>query len=101
MEHEAPGPQRPTSTTGGVVRAALLGLCGGTVIGGLVLLGMGLHARLAPTDCTALSEVECGFTRDAALEVSRVQSVSGAALLALGIAVIILLRSRPPASPPP
>lgn len=77
-----------------MTRAALLGLCGGMVLGGLFLLVRGLWTRLSPTDCMGLSEVECGFMRDTSVEVGRMQTVVGAALLALGIAVVVLLRSR-------
>ncbi|QRN95335.1 hypothetical protein JRI60_40705 [Archangium violaceum] len=79
---------------GGVSRAALLGLCGGMMLGGLFLLIQGLRTRLAPADCADLSEMECGFMRDTAIEVGRTQSVVGAALLALAVAVVVLMRSR-------
>jgi hypothetical protein len=79
---------------GGVTRAAILGLCGGMLLGGLFLLVQGLRTRLFPPDCGGMSEVECGFMRDTALEVGRMQTVAGAALLALGAAVVVLMRSR-------
>ena len=79
---------------GGVVRAAILGLCGGMLLGGIFLLVQGLRTRLTPTDCVGLSEVECSFMRDTAIEVGRMQTVAGAALLALGAAVVVLMRSR-------
>jgi hypothetical protein len=79
---------------GGVSRAALLGLSGGMMLGGLFLLIQGLRTRLAPADCAGLSEMECGFMRDTAIEVGRTQSVAGAALLALAVAVVVLMRSR-------
>lgn len=79
---------------GGVVRAAILGLCGGMLLGGIFLLVQGLRTRLMPTDCVGLSEVECSFMRDTATEVGRMQTVAGAALLALGAAVVVLMRSR-------
>ena len=84
---------------GGVLRAALLGLSGGFILGGLFLLVLGLKARFSPPDCSSLSVLDCGIERDIATDMGRLQSVSGAALLALGIAIIMLLRSRPP--PPP
>jgi hypothetical protein len=79
---------------GGVPRAALLGLSGGMLLGGIFLLVQGLRTRLSPPDCSGLSEVECGFLRNTTVEVGRMQTVAGAALLALGIAVVVLLRSR-------
>jgi hypothetical protein len=83
-----------------VPRAALLGLCGGAMLGGLILLIVGLKTRLSPPDCAGLSEMECGFIRDTSVEVGRMQTVVGASLLALGAAVIVLVRSRGrPASP--
>ncbi|HZH76841.1 MAG TPA: hypothetical protein VEY88_12470 [Archangium sp.] len=93
MQHEAKD-SRPQGGLGGVARAALLGLCGGMLLGGLLLLGQGLRTRLAPMDCQELSEVECGFIRQTAEEVGRMQTVAGAALLALGAAVVVLVRSR-------
>ena len=93
MQHE-PKDSRPSGGLGGVGRAALLGLCGGMLLGGLFLLVQGLRTRLAPLDCVDLSEVECGFLQQTAVEVGRMQTVSGAALLALGIAVVVLVLSR-------
>src|SRR5687768_14493195 len=93
MQHEAKD-SRPSGGLGGVARAALLGLCGGMLLGGLFLLVVGLRTRLAPMDCADLSEVECGFMQQTALEVGRMQTVAGAALLALGAAVVVLVRSR-------
>jgi hypothetical protein len=84
----------PAGGLGGVTRAALLGLSGGLLLGGLFLLVQGLRMRLSPPNCGGLSEVECGFMRDTTVEVGRMQTVAGAALLALGIAVVVLLRSR-------
>jgi hypothetical protein len=69
------------------------------LLGGLLLLGQGLRTRLAPMDCQELSEVECGFIRQTAEEVGRMQTVAGAALLALGAAVVVLVRSRARPSP--
>ncbi len=86
----------------GVVRAALMGLCGGMLLGSIYLLFVGFRTYVAPLDCALLSEQECGFAREAALQVGRVQTLSGSALLALGIAVILLLRaSKPPPATPP
>ncbi|HEX8440087.1 hypothetical protein [Archangium sp.] len=78
----------------GVGRAAILGLCGGMLLGGLFLLVQGLRTRLSPVDCQDLSELECGFLQETALEVGRMQTVAGAALLALGASVVVLVRSR-------
>ena len=83
-----------------MVRAALLGLCGGLLLGSLFLLVLGVRTYLVPMDCAGLSEQECGLTREAATTVGRVQTVGGAALLALGIAVALILRSSRPPPPP-
>jgi hypothetical protein len=93
MQHEGTDIKRPASA-GNVTRAALLGLCGGVLLGGLLLLGLGLKTRMTPTDCTDLSELECGTTREADQDLSRMQLLSGAALLALGAAVVVLVRSK-------
>jgi hypothetical protein len=51
------------------------------------------------TDCTDMSEEECTFMQDAARDMGRVQGLSGAALLALGLATAVLvLRSKSPSS---
>ncbi|MGZ3459130.1 MAG: hypothetical protein ACXU86_11580 [Archangium sp.] len=99
MQHEGTDSKRTDAKGPGgsaaITRAALLGLCGGMLLGGLFLLGVGLKARLSPADCTGLSEMECSFMRDAALEMGRLQGVMGAALLALGAAVVVLvMRSK-------
>ena len=77
-----------------MTRAALLGLCGGMLLGGLLLLGMGLKTRMTPPDCTDLSELDCGTTREADQDLGRMQLLSGAALLSLGAAVVVLVRSK-------
>lgn len=93
MQHEGTDTRSPKGPEA-LTRAALLGLCGGILLGGLFLLGVGLKTRLSPTDCTGLSEMECGFTRQAALELGRVQVILGSSLLALGAAVVVLVRSK-------
>jgi hypothetical protein len=98
MQREARNTPGQASTKG-LLRAALLGLSGGLLLGGLFLAGIGLMTRLSPVECTDLSEEECAFTRDTSMEMGRVQGLSGAALLALGLATAVLvLRTRPPAS---
>ncbi len=93
MQHEATDSKSQKGAEG-LTRAALVGLCGGILLGGLFLLGVGLKTRLSPADCTGLSEVECGFKRDADLELGRMQLTMGCGLLALGAAVVVLLRSK-------
>jgi hypothetical protein len=82
-----------------LLRAALMGLSGGLLFGGLALLAVGLYTRLISADCTDLSQVQCGAAQEASVEMGRFQALMGAGLLALGIAGIILLR-RPAASTP-
>ncbi|ATB31476.1 hypothetical protein [Melittangium boletus] len=98
MQSEAKNAQ-DTGAARGLLRAALLGLSGGMLLGGLALLIIGLYTRVAPVDCTDLSNVQCGFARDAAVEMGRFQSLMGAGLLALGIAGGVLL-ARPKKSTP-
>ncbi|WP_375771332.1 hypothetical protein NR798_10655 [Archangium gephyra] len=93
MQHEATDAKSPKNAEG-LTRAALLGLCGGILLGGLFLLGVGLKTRLSPADCTDLSETECSFKREADLEMSRMQVIVGSGLLALGAAVVVLIRSK-------
>jgi hypothetical protein len=81
-------------TASGIGRAALLGLCAGMLLGGIFLVVQGLRSRILPTDCGHLSELECSYLRETTLEVGRVQTVAGAALVALAAAVVVLLRSR-------
>jgi hypothetical protein len=93
MQHEGTDIKGPRSAEA-LTRAALLGLCGGLLLGGLFLLGMGLKTHLSPADCTDLSEMECGFTREAAREMGSRQTIVGAALMSLGAAVVVLVRSK-------
>lgn len=93
MQHEGTD-AKGAKNAAGLTRAALLGLCGGILLGGLFLLGVGLKTRLSPADCTDLSELECSFKRDAEREMSRMQIIMGSGLLALGAAVVVLLRPK-------
>jgi hypothetical protein len=93
MQHEGTDTRSPKGTEA-LTRAALLGLCGGILLGGLFLLGVGIKTSLSPADCTDLSEVECSFRRDADQEMGRMQVIVGCGLLALGAAVVVLLRSK-------
>jgi hypothetical protein len=93
MQHEGTD-AKGAKNAEGLTRAALLGLCGGILLGGLFLLGVGVKTRLSPGDCSGLSEMECSFKRDAELEMSRMQVIMGSGLLALGAAVVVLLRSK-------
>jgi hypothetical protein len=98
MQREARNTQGPPGARG-LIRAALLGLSGGLLLGGLFLAGIGIVTRMKPTDCTDLPAEECTFMQDSAREMARVQGLSGAALLALGLATAVLvLRSKPPSS---
>ncbi len=69
-----------------------MGLCGGLLFGGFALVALGLYTRLVTPDCTDLSQVQCGASREASVEIGRVQALMGSGLLALGIAGVILLR---------
>lgn len=93
MQHEGTD-TKGQGSTGSVARAALLGLCGGMLLGGLFLMGVGLKTRLTPTDCTDLSEMDCGISREADQDMGRMQLVSGAALLSLAAAVVVMVRSK-------
>ena len=61
MQSEASGPQE-AATSKRLVRAGLMGLSGGLLLGGLALLALGLYTRMVPVDCLDLSDVQCGFT---------------------------------------
>lgn len=95
------GPSTPPRSR--PLRAAGLGLCGGLLIGGVLLLFLGLRRLLAPPDCARLPKLECELLTETALEVGRVQLLCGGALVALALAVLVLLRSasRPEAEEPP
>lgn len=97
--HDA-GPTTPPRSR--LLRAAGLGLSGGLLIGGVTLLFLGLRRLLAPPDCGRLPKLECELLTETALEVGRVQGLCGGALVSLGLAVLVLLRSasRPQAEEP-
>jgi hypothetical protein len=90
MQREARSTQGQASTRG-LLRAALLGLCGGLLLGGLSLMGLAAMTRLSPVNCADLSEEECTFSRDTEQQMGRFQGMAGAALLALGLASMVLV----------
>ena len=101
MRREATNTPAP-SPAAGLLRAALLGLCAGALLGGIGLIGLGIFAFVRPMDCGDFAEEECAFTRDTARDMGRVQGVSGSALLALGLATAAFVsRGKTPAAPPP
>jgi hypothetical protein len=92
-------PEPSPTRTSSVGRSAALGLCGGLFLGGLGLLASGLRALFGAVDCASLSGAECDLLQQALREVGRMQTLTGGALTALGAALFVLLRPRPPAPP--
>lgn len=92
-------PEPSPSRTSSVGRSAMLGLCGGLLLGGLGLLAVGLRALLGTVDCAGLSGPECELLQSATREVGRVQALGGGALTALGASLFVLLRPRTPEPP--
>ncbi|HZI09736.1 MAG TPA: hypothetical protein VE153_05035 [Myxococcus sp.] len=88
----------PTSRRPSPFRAAVLGLCGGMLLGGVYMLVAGLRARFSGLDCAGLSAPECELLRETARDVSRFQTLAGGALIALAAALVVLVRPR---TPPP
>jgi hypothetical protein len=78
----------------GVVLAALVGLGGGALAGGLLLMLYGYRALKGQISCGDLSDMECNFMRQSAAEVGQAQFMGGALLVLLSIGIILLLRSR-------
>jgi hypothetical protein len=77
-----------------ILRAGLLGLCAGMLVGGFFLLIQGVRARHMAPDCPGYTELECALVREAASEVGRVQMISGGCLVALSAALGLVLRPR-------
>ncbi|WP_342379211.1 hypothetical protein NVS55_07235 [Myxococcus stipitatus] len=96
MPSAPPPPPKPS-----LPRAALLGLSGGLLLGGLGLLAVGVKGVFVAPDCTALSGPECELIQQAGQEMGRVQTRFGGALVALGAALFVLLRRWRPAPPGP
>lgn len=85
----------------GVVLAALVGLGGGALAGGLLLMIYGYRALKGQTACGDLPDMECNFLRQSAAEVGQVQLMGGALLVLLSFGVALLLRSRLRTPQPP
>ncbi|WP_338869774.1 hypothetical protein [Myxococcus stipitatus] len=94
MASSPPPPPKPS-----LPRAALLGLSGGLLLGGLGLLALGVRGVFGTPDCTGLSGPECELIRQATQEMGRVQTRFGGALVALGAALFVLLRRWRPSPP--
>jgi hypothetical protein len=88
MPSDASSPSGPHR----LLRAAGAGLCGGMLLGGVLLLYLGLKGWLSPPDCTGLLAVECDFLTQATQEMGRRQLLFGGALLALALASFVLMR---------
>ncbi len=87
----SPTPPPPASRRG-LARAAALGLCGGMLLGGVMLLVLGLRGLFVPADCSTVPLMECDLLRETSREVGRVQTMCGGALVGLGLSVFVLVR---------
>lgn len=76
-----------------LVRAAALGLCLGCLIGGSAVLLHAARTLSTPLDCSGWSEEQCRFEQELATGFARRQLVAGAALVLLGVALALPLRS--------
>lgn len=94
MPSAPPPPPKPS-----LPRAAALGLAGGLLLGGLGLFAAGLRGLFGTLECTGLSGPECELLQQATHELGRFQSLAGGALVALGSALFVLVRRRPPVPP--
>ncbi|MBJ6761019.1 hypothetical protein JGU66_09610 [Myxococcaceae bacterium JPH2] len=88
-----------TSRVSGVLRAAVLGLAAGLMLGGVGLLVVGVRGVFGSPDCTDLTAPECQLLSESARDLGRLQTLSGGALIALGAALIVLARGRAPLPP--
>ncbi|MDY7231739.1 hypothetical protein [Hyalangium rubrum] len=98
-------PRTGSSTPASLGRAALVGLCGGLLSGGVMLVVLGLRGLFSPPSCEGLGKMECDMVQEAAIHVGRVQTICGGALFALAIAIFVMARPylspRPPAPTSP
>ena len=81
-----------------LVRAAWIGAAAGMVIGGATLFYVGIMRLFGAIDCAGMSADECAFEHSAYKSIGNMQTVAGAALFMLGLALYVLWR-RP--APPP
>jgi hypothetical protein len=77
---------------GNLFRAAWLGACAALVIGGLGTLYVGFIRLIGAIDCAGMTLEECALEHDVYKSVGRVQAISGAAMIMLGLALYVLWR---------
>ncbi len=77
-----------------VGRGITWGLLGALVLGGAALAVWGLYLTVGAPDCAGMSPSECALEREIALAFGRRQTLFGAAMAVLGVALAIYLRSR-------
>ncbi len=83
--------------TSSLGRAVLLGLVGALIAGGCVLAFTGWRLSVQGPDCAGLSSSECALEREISLGTGRRQTLFGAAMAVLGVALGAFLRLSPPA----
>lgn len=101
MTPTPPAPGR--SPQASIGRAAVVGLCGGLLFGGVGLLVIGIRSLLSKPGCEGISKQECELLIEAFAHVGRVQTICGGALIALSLSFFVLVRPyffSPPAPPP-
>jgi hypothetical protein len=98
-----PAPTSGRSPQASVARAAVAGLCGGLLFGGVGLLILGIRGLFGEPNCIGLGKQECELIAEAFTHVGRVQTLCGGALIALSLSFFVLARPyffpRPPAPP--
>ncbi len=77
-----------------LIRAAVGGLLGGMLLGGLFLVWSGIQPLLFPVNCSGLDAEECFLRREIARALTRSQLLAGLTLASGALVCLLWLRQE-------